>query len=261
MNLFSLLKKRNYTFLYHSIKPYVRSVKNEKKDYTNYSSLVSLSEYFEFHKYKKIIVVASGPSAADMILEEDALYFCCNDSIKIVKSKPHIYIVHDQFYLVKYLKSFNSTNNWLGTLFWIYDNKSKINYNSFKKVLNYITIKSRERREFLITNFNYSKSSESLNLDLVEALQNDFNFTYKSINSGFNTLLVASVFALKNKKVLEIYGLDMGIGGDKYYNKNAVIGKSIKGDNNREIVINFLSNLYKKDMKIYNRSNFMTYKS
>lgn len=261
MNLFSLLKKRNYIFLYHTLKPYINSVKKEKKDYYSYSSLVSLSNYLELDKYKKIAVVASGPSAANLILEDDTLYFCCNDSINIVKSKPHIYIVHDKFYLIKYLKSFSPTYNWAGTLFWIYDNKSKTNYKSFEKVLKYITTRSREKREFLITNFNYIKSSEALNLDLIMTLENDFDFSYKSINSGFNTLLLASVFALKNDKALEIYGLDMGIGGEKYYNKNAVIGKSIKGDNNRDIVASFLSNLYKKNMNIDNRSNFMTHRS
>jgi hypothetical protein len=53
----------------------------------------------------------------------------------------------------------------------------------------------------------------------------------------------------------------MGIGGNQYYNKSASIGKSISGDNNKEIVKDFLNQLYKQKIKIYNASNFMNYES
>lgn len=260
MNLSSLFKKRNYIFLYHTLKRYTNSI-SKPEDYLFYNSLISLTEYFKISNYNKIVVVASGPSAANMTLEEDAIYFCCNDSMEIVKSRPHIYVVHDKFYLTKYLKSFKATDKWQGTLFWVYDNNSKANLTSFQRVYRYITKRSRVKREFLITNFTYQNSSKLLNSELIMSLKNDFDFSYKSINSGFNTLLIASVIALKSNKRLEIYGLDMGAGGDKYYNKKAFIGKSIKGDANRGQVEIFLSNLYRKNMQIYNASYFMGYKS
>ncbi|MFD2939599.1 hypothetical protein [Flavobacterium notoginsengisoli] len=260
MNLSSLFKKRNYIFLYHKLKPCTNSV-NKPEDYSGYHSLAALSEYFNLEGFNKIVVVASGPSAANILLEDDALYLCCNDSINIVKSKPHVYVVHDPFYLTKYLKSFKQTDKWFGTLFWIYNNNSKINYQSFDLTQSYITNRSRKKKEFLITNFDYCDSSKKLNSELIETLKDDFDFSYQSINSGFNTLLIASVLAFKNNKELKIYGLDMGVGGDKYYNKKAFIGKSIKDDVNRNIVSDFLSKLYKKNMKITNESNFMHYKN
>lgn len=261
MNLFSLFRKRNYIYFYHIVKPYTSSVIKRKSEYDNYDSLTSICDYFQIAQYKKITVVASGPSATKLNLDDDTLYFCCNDSINIVDSKPHVYVVHDNFYLVKYLKSFKGTEKWKGTIFWIFNNNSQTNYISFKKVYNYITSKSRSKREFLITNFNFCKSSESLNSELFLTLQKEFDFTYKSINSGFNTLLIASVLAFKANKSLEVYGFDMGEGGDQYYNKSAFIGKSIKGEENKKIVSEFLRNLYLKKMKINNESNFMTFKS
>ncbi|GGF08497.1 hypothetical protein GCM10011518_17150 [Flavobacterium limi] len=228
-------------------------------DYSDYDSLDDLSNYFKIADFKKIVVVASGPSAKKIVPEKDALYFCCNDSINIVKSMPHVYVVHDPFYLTLYLKSFMASEKWLGTIFWIIDNNSKVNSNSFEKVLHYILRKHRNKREFLITNYKYNKSSELLHKELTESLKEDFNFTYQSINSGFNTLMLAAVLACRKNKVLEIYGLDMGIGGNQYYNKKASIGKSISGDHNKEIVKDFLNQLYKRKNKIYNASNFMNY--
>lgn len=261
MNIFSLFKKRNYIYFYHILKPYSRSVRRGMVDYSEYKSLNDLSDYFRIADFKKIVVVASGPSAKKIILENDALYFCCNDSINIVKTMPHIYVVHDSFYLIKYLKSFVPTDKWMGTTFWIMDNKSKINSNSFKKIFYYILRRHRNKREFLITNYEYSKSSESLYKELIESLNEDFGFTYQNINSGFNALMLAAVLASKKNKSIEVYGLDMGIGGDQYYNKRASIGKSINGDNNKEIVKDFLTELYKKKINIYNASNFMNYES
>ncbi|CAD0008461.1 hypothetical protein [Flavobacterium salmonis] len=261
MNVFSLFKKRNYIYFYHRLKPYSRSVRKGMLDYSDYESLNNLSDYFRISDFKKIVVVASGPSAKKIVLEKDALYFCCNDSINIVKTMPHIYVVHDPFYLIKYLKSFVPTDKWMGTTFWIMDNKSKINSNSFEKVLYYILRKHRNKREFLITNYKYNKSSEFLYKELIESLKEDFGFTYQSINSGFNTLMLGAILALKKNKPLEVYGLDMGIGGNQYYNKSASIGKSISGDNNKEIVKDFLNQLYKQKIKIYNASNFMNYES
>lgn len=261
MNLLSLLKKRNYIYFYHKLKPYSKSVKKGMLDYEDYDSLDNLIDYFRIADFKKIVVVASGPSAKKIVLEKDAIYFCCNDSINIVKSMSHVYVVHDPFYLTIYLKSFMPSEKWLGTAFWIMDNNSKINSNSLEKVLQYILKKHRNKREFLITNYKYNKSSGVLYNELIERLKEDFDFTYQSINSGFNTLMLAAVLASKKDKPLEIYGLDMGIGGDQYYNKKAIIGKSISGDHNKEIVKDFLNQLYKQKIKVYNASNFMNYDS
>jgi hypothetical protein len=261
MNLFSLFNKRNYIYFYHSLKPYSRSVKRGIQDYSNYDSLDHLEEYFQIADFKKIAVVASGPSAAKLVPDQETLYFCCNDSINIVKTMPHIYVVHDPFYLMKYLKSFLPTDKWMGTVFLIMDNNSKINYNSFEKVLHYILRKQRKKREFLITDYSYNKSSELLYNELIKIIKEDFGFSYQSINSGFNTLMLAAVLACKKDKPLEIYGLDMGVGGEEYYNKKASIGKSIKSDNNKKIVKEFLNQLYKQKNKIYNASNFMNYES
>jgi len=261
MDFKSIFKKRNYNYFFQLIKPYNDSVKNRPTDITKINDINNLSNYFEVYKCKKIVVVASGPSSNKIKLEDDVLYLCTNNSLQLVKQKKFIYIVHDPYYLTIYLKSFTGYKYWKGTIFWIINNNSKINFISFQKVINYLSKKSREKKEILITNYEYNENSKNLDEYLKSYLETYFNFQYKSINSGFNCLLIGSVLSHLNKVSIEIFGLDMGEGGEAYFNKKANIGKSIKGENNKLIVKDFLTKLYQSDIEITNYSNFMYYES
>lgn len=259
MNLKSIFNKRNYYYFFQLIKPYNNSVKNKPTDISKIDDLVSLSNYFAISEYKKLVVVASGPTSKQLKLEDDVLYLCTNNSIELVKQKSFIYIVHDPYYLTIYLKSFSEYKYWKGTVFWIINNKSKINTISFQKVIKYLSKKSRTKKEILITDFDYNQQSKNLDKSLKNYLEKNFDFNYISINSGFNCVLIGSVLANLNQMPLEIFGLDMGEGGDAYFNKKAIIGKSIKGENNKEIVKKFLLKAYQSNIKITNYSNFMNH--
>lgn len=135
MNLFLLLKKRNYIYFYYKLKLYFKFVKKGMFDYEDYGFLDNLIDYFRIVDFKKIVVVVSGFSVKKIVLEKDVIYFCCNDLINIVKSMFYVYVVHDLFYLMIYLKFFMLLEKWLGIVFWIMDNNFKINFNLFEKVL------------------------------------------------------------------------------------------------------------------------------
>ncbi len=260
MNLSSLFNIRNYKYLYYLAKPYDKGVVASPLKYENFDSLDAISNYFKIKDFSKIIVVASGPSSKNVVLEDEAIYFCCNDSINIVCSKPFVYIVHDEFYLVKYLKSFSKYyHNWKGTIFWLVNNGSASNKKSFERVRTFLGKRSRNRREFLITDYEYSTGSQKVFNEISQILNENFKFEFKSINSGFNILVFASVLSFLNDLPLEVYGLDMGEGGEGYFNKDAKLGKSIKGENNKNIVRDFLSKVYGTKLKIKNFSNFMKY--
>lgn len=259
MNFKSLFNKNNYNYLFNLIKPYNGSVKDIPTDISELSDLTSLLNYFEIDKYKKIVVVASGPSSNKMKLEDDALYLCTNRSIQLVKEKNFIYIVYDPYFLTLYLKSFPEYPFWKGTFFWICNNNTKINSISFEKALKYLHKKSRTKKEILITDFQYNINSKNLDLLLKSYIEDVFNFKYYSINSGFTSVLLGCVLAHLNKMPIEIYGLDMGEGGNAYFDREAPIGKSIKGENNRLIVKQFFMKSYQSNLKITNYSNFMNY--
>lgn len=260
MNLFSLFNVRNYKYLYYLVKPYEKGVVPSPLNYEDFDSLDAITSYFKLREFSKIIVVASGPSSKNVTLEDRAIYFCCNDSINIVSSKPFLYMVHDEFYVVKYLKSFSRYyHNWKGTIFWLVNNGSTSNTKSFERIKRFLGKRSRNRREFLITDYEYSPSSLKIFNEISEVLRENFNFEFQSINSGFNSLIFACVLSFFNDLPVEVYGLDMGEGGESYFNKDAKLGKSIKGENNKKIVGDFLSKLYATELKIKNFSNFMKY--
>lgn len=261
MNFKSIFKKRNYNYFFQLIKPYNDSVRNIPTDISEINDIDKLSDYFDVTHYKKIVVVASGPSSNKIRLEDDALYICTNSSLQLVKKQSFIYIIHDPYYLTIYLKSFPGYQFWKGTVFWIVNNNSKINNTSFQKVFRYLLKKSRIKKEILITDFDYNENSKTLDKSLKTYLKSKFDFQYKSINSGFNCVLIGCVLSHFNNIPIEVFGLDMGEGGDVYFNKKANIGKSIKGENNKIIVKDFLLKAYQSDINIINYSNFMNYEN
>lgn len=259
MNFKSIFKKRNYNYIFQLIKPFNSTVSNIATDISQINDLETLSTYFDVAHFEKIVVVASGPSSNKMKLENNALYICTNNSLQLVKKQSFIYIVHDPYYLIRYIKSFYIYPFWKGTIFWIINNNSKINNISYKKAFHYVIKKSRLKKEILITDFEYHANSKNLNILLQHYLESKFNFQYKSINSGFNCVLIGCVLSHFNKIPIEIFGFDMGVGGNMYFNKKATIGKSINGENNKMIVKDFFQKAYQSDINIINYSNFMNY--
>jgi hypothetical protein len=254
MKFKALLNKRNYIHLYNLIKPYPNNIELTGLDYSDFKSLNSIIQYFEVKKYKKIIVVASGPSANKLLKDTSCLYFCCNDSIKLVDDLDFIYMLQDPFYLMRYLKTFKGKANWKGTVFWFYySDRSKKMYDV---MVSYLMKKSREKREFLITNNENEPSARSVHREINEILKEVFKYEHYGVNSGFNTLVFATVLAYLAGKPLEIYGLDAGVGGERYFNKNSTLGLNIKKDNTKFKIAEFLDKLRECNLEVYNFSNF-----
>src|SRR5690606_30035872 len=87
-------------------------------------------------------------------------------------------------------------------------------------------------------------------------LKESFNYQHFGVNSGFNTLVFAAVMALKAGKPLESYGLDAGVGGEKYFHKNSTLGLNIKKENTKSKITEFLLAISKSDLMFVNHSNF-----
>ena len=144
MKFKALFNKRNYIHFYHLIKPYPKNTELIGLDYSDFKNLRSLIQYFEIKKYKKIVVVASGPSANKLLKDPTSLYFCCNESIKLVEDLDFIYMLQDPFYLMRYLKTFKGQKNWKGTVFWFYYNDSS--RKMYDLIVSYLIKKSRKKR-------------------------------------------------------------------------------------------------------------------
>lgn len=255
MKLDSLFNKRNYKYLFFKLKFYPKSVYNKSKNYSEVKDIYDLIEYFEVNKFKSIAVVASGPSSKKIILEKDILYISTNDSQRLVNKANFIYIIQDQFYLQKYLKTFKDYVNWKGTVFFLEDNN--LNQPSYFKINRYLSKRSRRKKEFLISNIKNKKYQNTIFNQFDSYLQNNIKLNYECINSGFMCVQIAYVFSFLTNKPLIIYGLDMGVGGETYYNLKSSLGKSIKSDVNKEKVAKVLNAMYKSNVNVINNSNFM----
>lgn len=255
MNFFSLFNKRNYKLLYYKIKRYPKTVRKKNIDAKEFESVKNLIKYFNIKDFKAIVVVASGPTSKNISFKEDVLYITTNDAIKLVSSYNFIYILQDPYYLIKYLKSFKGRKFWNGTIFFIENNIS--NKKTFLSIKKYLRKKIRNKREFLISNIKDFEYDNNIFEEFNSVLVNNINFEYEAINSGFMCVQIAYVFSILSNKPLHIYGLDMGIGGDTYFNLESELGKSIKSDVNRKKVAKVLKAMYTSKAKIINKSNFM----
>ena len=254
MDFKSLFRLRNYQHFFHRIKTFPAEVNKKPLSYSEFKDLNAIITYFEVEKYNKIIVVASGPSATKLEKEQGNLYFSCNDSLRLVRDFDHVYMLYDMFYLMRYLKTFQGESGWKGSIFWYNFNNSH-SHKIYEITRKYLNQYSRKRREFLITNKS-GEDLEPLYLKVEGLLQEAFEYRHYRVNSGFNTLVFAALLAYVANKPLEIYGLDMGAGGDAYFDKKSKLGRSVKSKKNRELVGVFLDKLYNSKVETKNFSNF-----
>ncbi|MAO38232.1 MAG: hypothetical protein CMP12_20455 [Zunongwangia sp.] len=253
MNLRSLFKKRNYLYLYNKYKSYPSTVNSFPNDYSEYESFKDILKYIAVENFEKVVAVASGPTAKNIEYNDKYLYFCTNNSIELVKNKVnYIYTVSDEFYLYKYLNSFKEDQYWVSTFFYFYLNSaSESKKNDISK---YLTNNSRSRKEFLITNEKNSFNSDKINSDIKEVFVK-WKYNHFGVNSGFNNLVLSSIVANFANLPLVSYGLDMGEGGQYYFNKPSSLGRSIKGDFSKAKVTEFLKVL-NNEVTFENNSNF-----
>lgn len=259
MKITSFFSTRNYKYLYYLLRPFPKEVKKDFNTYDEFTNISSIIDYLNVKNYKKIVVVVSGPSAKNLILEKETLYFATNSALELVKSMPHVYVLNDSFYILKYLKSVKNSTEWKTTIFWYVSTASKTKERAVKLLEKYFKTKSRNNKEFLITNIDKPFMLKNIHVELVEFLKQNLNINYYGVNSGFVTLVLAYVISVISEIEIEIYGLDMGEKEEGYFDKKAQLGKSVNGEKNRDVVKSFLLKTYESKTKIINHSHFMTY--
>ncbi|UAB86178.1 hypothetical protein INR75_09360 [Zunongwangia sp. SCSIO 43204] len=253
MRIKSIFNKRNYIHLYHKYKAYPNSVNcfsfNHELD-----CYKGLLESVQINKFEKVIAIASGPSSKKVILNDKNLYFCCNNSIQLLKESGcyYLYTLSDDYYVWKYLKTFEKDNYWLSTIFYFYLSKSTIKKRNL--IATYLENYSRGKPEVLVTNDTKDLNSNRIYSD-IQSVFEKWNYKHFGVNSGFNNLVLAAVAAHFLDLPLISYGLDMGIGGEEYFDHKTKLGHSIKGDFSKRKVYEFIS-IVDKEIDFENFSNF-----
>lgn len=224
----------------------------KKKDKLNMLSFEDVHAYAK--NFKKIVVLASGPSAANVMVDSDALYLVTNDSFKLVANKNYIYYVNDGFFLKRLLLKNNISKKAILSVYWDTRNpKHHWGFNFFQTH----NVLLGKTNTFYVSDFLKGQATINLN-EVVNFFKGD-NKSFKIFNSGVFLLLMGYYLSKVNSLPLHIYGLDLGEGGLRHFNKTGVVGKSVTNDKMKNYVGEFLDEIYKaKQIEVTNFSFFKT---
>lgn len=214
-----------------------------------------LEEILEKYKNKKkIIVFCSGPSASKAEVELESLYLVTNDGYKgtLEKNVEFLLYLNDQFGLNRAFVH-NSDFKEEQTFLFFY-NDSYLHRSGFDYVKNKVHLLRGENKIFFLNDVKYPIALENYN-QLIQFYK-ERNLPFKIQNSGMFLLLFGFYLAHKLNLPLEIYGLDLGVGGAVHFNTNDIPGKSVLRERVKENVEMYLNYIYSNHFDVKNFSNF-----
>ncbi|WP_418637754.1 hypothetical protein [Winogradskyella sp.] len=200
---------------------------------------------------KSICVVCSGPSANKLLPNKDHFYLVTNDSYKLVKNYDFLYYVGDGYFFRRFLANAPYCRNHKHNIFFFRkeDQLHAESFEYFKKHSNLLSNNS-----FLLSNFeNNFKHSNANYKKFIDFLEHK-NIPVKFQNSGVFLLMFGFYLAVTYKMKLEIYGLDLGMGGNVHFDNAGHVGKSITNDRvkvNTKKQLNIIYNILNENVSNY----------
>lgn len=213
-----------------------------------------ISDILEKYKNKKkIVVLASGPSANRMTKDTDSLYLITNTGNRIVGDIDFLYYLNDEFYIKRALAK-PSIIKQQEVLFFYTD--SKQHKSGLDYLLKYLRFFKGKKLYFLTRNIDDEVSVNNYN-DF-EDFYLRRNLPVKIQNSGMFLLLFGYYMAYNMNLPLEIYGIDLGIGGIVHFDKKGYFGDSVTRDRVKENVkmyLDFMNSEYEGNIRNYSNFN------
>lgn len=206
-------------------------------------------------KKKDVTVVCSGPSANKLTPNKDNLYLTTNDSYKLVENYDFLYYVNDGYFFRRFLANSPYCKNHINNIFY-YNKEDDLHSYSFKHFERHIGL--LKNNNFLITKFKTNiKHSNANHESFIELLESN-KLPVKIQNSGIFLMLFGFYLSIKYGKNLNIYGLDLGVGGNVHFNNEGHVGKSIIRDSvkrNTKIQLDIIYNILSDKVKNYSYFN------
>lgn len=215
----------------------------------------SLAELLEGYKNKKkIVVFCSGPSANKVEINSEHLYLATNDGYKRMLNENVDYLLYlnDQFCVNRILanNSFYKKNQKI--LFYYSD--SDLHIKGWNYLKNKLFLLGEKPLFFILNNAEYEISYK--NFVEFHDFYKDKNLPVKVQNSGMFLLLLGFYISDQLKLPLEIYGLDLGVGGNVHFDSPVPAGTSVTRDRVKVNVKMYLDFIYSNHFEVKNYSNF-----
>lgn len=211
----------------------------------------------------EIDIVLSGPSALNLKYNSDNYYFTTNNSINIIKKYSNdssLYFLYDPFFTYRYIHFNRIVENSHVVFFYPrtrFPSILKWNKSISNDIRNCLVTSESEfgNKEYLL----FGEDSELLKIE--DFFYNKLNWDGEFYNSGIVLVMLAAYFSFHFDKKINVYGLDMGIGGKIHIDsKNSMSHPSFYSDNNLIGISRILQNV--KNLlgdKFTNSSYFKTY--
>ena len=215
----------------------------------------SLSELLEEYKGKeKIVVFCSGPSAKKAQINADYLYLVTNNGYKpmLKEDVDYLLFLNDQFCVDRILanNAFYKENQKI--LF--YYNNSELHLNGWNYLKDKLHLLAGKPLYFFLNQSKYPTALKNYK-EFNEFYRNK-NLEVKIQNSGMFLLLLGFYFADQLNVPLEIYGLDLGVGGNVHFDSMDSAGESVTRDRVKINVKMYLDFIYTNHFDVKNYSNF-----
>jgi len=225
---FKIFKSKSYLLIIYFKNKLITTSSNF--DFRETDKLLS-----KYSKHKKIVVLGNGPSANNMKTDPQYLYLVTNSGEKLVRELDYVYYVNDALYIQKLLSNSSFLKNGVDILF--YYNDSILHKNGINFLTKYCNL-LKHRNYYFISNI-LSNEKSNKNYSKFISFYRDRGLEVKIQNSGMFLLLFGYYMAFKLRIPMEIYGLDMGVGGKLHFDGKGLIGKSV------------IEERIKKNIKIY----------
>ena len=210
-------------------------------------------------KKKKIVVLASGPSALKLQPSDDAFYVVTNDSYKMVANNDFLYYIKDGYFVNRFIANGPYTKKHQHTLFYWLKAKEK-DVKSFDFFQENLRIEDSHNFYYFsdILDNNFSESDWT---GFYNFITKENKLPFKIQNSGIFILLLGFYLSSQTNLPLEIYGLDLGVGGNVHFNNKGHVGDAVTRDDIKKNVKMYLDSIYKSlGMEVKNHSNFKSAK-
>lgn len=244
-----LLKKRIEARIYR-FKVLVKAIIYRNRNFVLRSN--PIGDILNTYKNKeRIVIVASGPSANAINLNKGYLYLTSNTGNRIVEEYDFLYYLNDNFYINRALAgSFLRPGQ---EILFFYTNTG-LHKTGLGYLLKYLMLLGDKKMYFISENIKDVDAID--NFKDFQKFYNERNLPVRVRNSGVFLLLFGFYLAHQMSLPVDIYGLDLGMGGNVHFDKKAVVGKSVTSDKVKIDVKMYLDHIYANCVDVKNYSNF-----